>query len=389
MFELLVDADLYAPEHLGRRTLLVGAGRVLWIGATRPKLPAEFEFVERNLRGRRLIPGFVEGHAHVTGGGGEAGYASRVPPLELSRFTTAGVTSVVGLLGTDDCVRTTGELVATIRGLRECGLGAWCFTGGYHVPPTTLTGSIRGDIVHVDCIVGVGELALSDHRSSQPTFDELLRIASEAHVAGLMTGKAGVVHLHMGSGERGLELVRRALAETELPARTFQPTHVNRKRKLFDEALELARSGSNVDVTAFPVEKGEDAWSAADAVLRFFESQIDPARLTISSDGGGCLPVFDANGRVAHWGVGSPSALIETLRELLTRGLALEKILPLITSNVAEFLRLEGRGRIAIGAHADLVVLDESSAISDVMACGRWHVIDGRPVVLGPLEPRR
>ena len=73
---------------------------------------------------------------------------------------------------------------------REEGLSAWCWTGGYHVPPTTLTASVRSDIVHIDCVIGLGELAISDHRSSQPGYDELARLASEVHVAGLLSRRA-------------------------------------------------------------------------------------------------------------------------------------------------------------------------------------------------------
>src|SRR4029453_17543574 len=100
----------------------------------------------------------------------------------------------VGLLGTDDTARGPRELLATVHALREEGLAAWAFAGGYHVPPATLTGTLRDDLVFVEALIGVGEVAISDHRSSQPTLDELLRIASECHVAGVMTGKAGVLH---------------------------------------------------------------------------------------------------------------------------------------------------------------------------------------------------
>lgn len=388
MLELLLDADVFAPQALGRRNLLIGGGKILWIGDDEPQMPDELGVVVRDIAGKRLIPGLIDGHAHITGGGGEAGYSSRVPAPDLSRYTRGGITSVVGLLGTDDCVRTTGELVARARALCDEGLSAWCYTGGYHVPIATLTGSIRGDIVHVDRIIGVGELALSDHRSSQPTLDELLRIASEAHVAGLMTGKAGILHLHMGDGERGLALVRAALDETELPARVFQPTHVNRRRALFDEALELVERGVTIDVTAFPVAPDEDAWSAADALTRFLEADIDPTRITISSDGGGCLPEFDSQGRIARWGVGDPRALSETLAELLDRDWPLPDVLPAFTSNVANLLHLKGKGRIEAGADADLVVLDDAHAIRGVMCGGRWHVLDGVQRVRGTFEAR-
>ena len=79
----------------------------------------------------------------------------------------------------------------------------------------------------------------------------------------------------------------------------------------------------------------------------------------MSSDGGGCLPVFDAEGRVASMDVGTPSALADTLRALLRAGQPLERVLPAFTSNQAQLLRLERKGRLVVGADADLVVLDE------------------------------
>lgn len=383
---LVRDADVYAPAPAGRMDLLLGGGKVLWMG---PRAPASLDGLGvqvLDLGGRRLVPGFIDGHVHVTGGGGESGFASRVPAPGLSRYTRAGVTAVVGLLGTDDVARGTRELVARVQALREEGLAAWGLAGGYHLPPATLTGSVRADLAFVDCLLGVGELAISDHRSSQPTLDELLRLASEAHVAGLMTGKAGHLHLHVGDGPRGLELVRQALDRSELPPRVFNPTHVNRRRVLFEEAVELARRGCTIDITAFPVAEGEDAWSAADALVRYLESGAPRERVTISSDAGGCLPCFDAQGRVCSMDVGESGALVATLRELLARGVPLEAALPAFTCNVADLLRLPGKGRIEVGGDADLVALDEGGGVADVVARGVLHVRGGAVLRRGTFE---
>ena len=375
---LLRNAQVYAPQPLGHQHLLLGGGHILWMGAELADLPATLSVETIDLEGRRLLPGLIDAHVHVTGGGGEAGFHTRVPPQVVSRFTRAGITTVVGLLGTDDVARGPQDLLATVYGLREEGLSAFAFSGGYHVPPRTLTGSVRGDLVFIEALIGLGEVAISDHRSSQPTLDELLRLAADAHVAGLMTGNAGIVHLHLGDGPRGLELVRQALAQSELPPRVFQPTHVNRRKALFDEALALAVHGCTIDLTAFPVEEGEDAWSAADALLRYLDSDAPAERVTVSSDAGGCLPVFDADGHVCRMGVGESGALLETLNEVLRRGVSLERALPAFTHNPARLLRLAGKGRIAVGADADLLVLDESGAARDVIAGGVVHVRDGQ-----------
>ena len=297
-----------------------------------------------------------------------------------------GCTEIGMLIGTDDTTRDTRSLVAQAYALREEGLSAWCHTGGYHVPPVTLTGSVRDDIVFVDPVIGVGELAISDHRSSQPTLDELLRIAGDVHVAGLITGKAGILHLHLGDGQRGLAAVRKALGQAEIPARVFNPTHVNRRAALFDEALELARAGSVIDITAFPVEDGDGAVEASLAVQHYIESGAPEYNVTVSSDGGGCLPTFDANGELTAMDIGSPSALPATLKLLLDAGVSPERALAPFTSNVARVLRLRHKGRIGPGMDADLVILDGQHHVQHVMARGEWHVVDGAQRIYGRFE---
>jgi beta-aspartyl-dipeptidase (metallo-type) len=339
-----------------------------------------------DLSGARLVPGLIDGHVHVTGGGGEAGPASSVPPVPLSHFTRGGVTTIVGLLGTDDVTRSPAALIARTRALVAEGITAYCLVGGYHVPPATLTGSVRGDIVFVEPVIGIGEIAVSDHRSSQPTVDEILRLAGEAHWAGLIAGKAGILHLHVGNGTRGLELVRAALDRSEIPPRVFQPTHVNRRRELFEEALALAARGVTIDVTAFPAAPGDEAIPAGQALAEFRARGLPPDRITVSTDAGGSLPAFDSDGRLLQMGVGRPGALVETLRAVLAGGVSLAEALPPFTANPARLLRLDRKGRVAAGADADLVVLDGEGRVRDVMARGRWHVRNGETLIRGSFE---
>ena len=383
---LLLNADVYAPDALGRRHVLVAGERVVAVTDAPPEIAGvPVEVVD--LEGRRVVPGLVDAHVHVTGGGGEAGPETAAPAPLLSHYTLAGVTSVVGLLGTDDTTRTTAGLLRQVYGLRREGLSAWAWTGGYHLPPATLTGSVRTDVATVEPVIGFGELAVSDHRSSQPTFEEVARLAADCHVAGLMTGKAGVLHLHVGDGARGLDLLRRVLDETEVPARTLHPTHVNRRAALFDEALGVAARGVTVDVTAFPPAlAADDEVLAADAVVRFLESGLDRRRLTVSSDGGGCLPHF-SDGRVVRMDFATSGALADLLADLLARGVPLADALPPLTETPARLLRLPRKGRVGAGADADLVVLGDDGRPADVMARGRWHVRGGRPVVRGLFEP--
>ncbi|HFE47015.1 MAG TPA: beta-aspartyl-peptidase [Nannocystis exedens] len=394
MIRLLRNATLFDPEPRGRRDLLIACGRIAAIGEQLPALPEAYGGLtsEQDLEGARVIPGLCDAHVHLTGGGGEAGPSTRVPPVQLSDLSLAGVTTVVGVLGTDGTTRSVADLVARTYGLREEGLSAHCYTGAYELPVPTLTGSVRRDLVYVDPIIGVGELAISDHRSSQPTYDEVLRVASDCHVGGLMSGKAGILHLHLGDGPRGLDLIRRALDNTELPPRVFHPTHINRQRRLFDEAAALARRGCTVDVTAFPEDDPGDGLLAATAIGRWLADQsLDNARLTCSSDGAGCMPVFDSDGRITAMDIGRATTLLATLGDLLTDGVPFGTALPVFTRNVADHLRLPRKGRLRVGADADLVVLSEHNTngplhANGVMAGGRWLVQGNEPVVLGTFE---
>ncbi len=384
MFTLLTNAHLYSPKDLGIQHLLVAGSTIVWIGDHEPRLGDLEGSLDRiDLEQRRVIPGLIDPHVHLTGGGGEAGAATRVPPILLDRLTACGVTSAVGVLGTDDLTRTPAGLLARTRGLCDQGFNAWCLTGGYHLPSVTVTGSVRSDIVHIDRMIGVGEVAISDHRSSQPTLQQILEVAAEAHVAELMTNKAGVLHLHVGDGERGLELVRQSLDQSELPARTFHPTHVNRRRALFGEALELADRGCTIDITTFPPLS--DTQSATDpdaeinadqALIEFLDANLDPTRVTMSSDGGGCLPSFDQEQRVAGFEIAEPSSIARCLARLLQSDHALERVLPAFTSNTAKTLRLHNKGSLVVGGDADLVVLDQPGAPNlarDVMLGGVWQ----------------
>ncbi|MBT0587362.1 beta-aspartyl-peptidase [Alteromonas oceanisediminis] len=381
---LIKNADVYAPEHLGLRHIVMGGGKLLYIGQTLPTLADEFDVTVIDADGHMVTPGFVDSHTHMTGGGGEAGFSTRVPPVPMSKFTRAGVTTAVGLLGTDDLTRNTESVIAQVYALREEGFSAYCYTGGYHLPPTTLTGSVKSDIVFIEPIVGVGELAISDHRSSQPTLNELLKVASEAHVARLMTGKAGILHLHLGDGKRGLSLIREALSEAEIPARTYNPTHVNRQKTLFEEACELTKHGCWIDVTAF--ETDGEGYEPADALLRYMSTSLAQDKLTISSDGGGCLPSFDGCGHMTKMDFADSSAMTDVFYELVDDGHNVANFLPFFTSNVADVMCFQHKGRLIQGLDADVLIFGENKRLKHVIAQGRLHIKNGETLLKGTFE---
>jgi beta-aspartyl-dipeptidase (metallo-type) len=265
------------------------------------------------------------------------------------------------------------------KGLREEGVSAWIYTGAYQVPLPTLLGDVAEDLAFVEEVVGVGEVALADHRSSHLSVDELVRLASRARIGGMLGGKAGIVHLHLGDGPGAFELIDRAVEGSELRHGQFLPTHVNRSRAVFEEARRYAARGA-VDITtsayvAFPDEEVKP--SRCLATLR--EDGVPAERVTMSSDGGGSLPRFDAEGSLLGTDVGDPASLLAELIDAVHReGLPLERALPSVTSNPARVLKLRNKGRLAPGMDADLVLLDRELRIRHVISDGVWRV--GSPV---------
>ncbi|MBP1606110.1 MAG: iadA [Acidobacteria bacterium] len=385
---LLKNADIYTPSPTGRADVLVAGGRIVRIepGISIPQTYCDV--VEGT--GFIAVPGFIDGHVHLMGGGGEGGYATRTPELLLSDAIRGGVTAVVGCLGTDGVTRSPAALLAKARGLEEEGLSTFIYTGHYAVPVQTLTGSIERDLLLIDKVIGVGEVALSDHRSTQPTFDEFARIGAEARRGGILSGKAGVVNVHMGDGRRGLSLLRRIIEDTEIPATQFVPTHINRNPTLFEEGIAWAKAGGFVDFTTSTVpaflEDGEVKSSLG--LRRMLEAGVDIAQISFTSDGQGSLPAFDAQGRLQRLEVGRVTSLLSEVRDaVLVEGIALETALKVITSNPARMLKLRGKGQLAAGADADLVLLEpETLDIHGVMAKGRWLMRDGELLARGTFE---
>lgn len=323
-----------------------------------------------------LTPGFVDCHVHVLGGGGEGGFANRTPEATMEGLNKFGVTTVVGCLGTDGIGRDMCALVAKTKGLREQGMSAWCYTGSYQVPVRTLTDGITKDIMMIEEIIGTGEIAISDHRSSQPTFEEFARLAADTRLGGVLSGKAGVINVHLGNGARCMELIERVISETEIPASQFLPTHVNRNEKLFQKAIEYAVKGGAVDFTG---NEEIDYWETVcdevrvcKGIRRMLDAGVNPKHITISSDGQGSLPIFNEKGEFLRMGMGQSSCLLKEVKECVEKaGIPLETAISTITANPAEILSLKGKGKIREGYDADLCVLDQGLEIQEVIARGK------------------
>jgi beta-aspartyl-dipeptidase (metallo-type) len=359
MFILIENADIYGPEHIGRKNLLIAGDKIAKLNNVDGRALARAGIECDVIDGSKclVVPGLIDPHQHLLGGSGESGFSSQTPEISLSEIVNAGITTVVGCLGADTTMKTMAGLLAKAKGLKEEGMNAFIWSGGYATPPTTITQNVGDDIMFIDEVIGAGEIAIADQRGSDPTVHEIARIASEAHKGGMLSRKAGIVHFHVGDGERRLQILRDVIEKHEVKAEWLYPTHVQRSEELMLEAIDLAKNGSFIDIDT--VDEDLPKW------LRFYlDNNGWEEKLTISSDAAKT----------------SPSNLLDQVRScVLDHGFSLTQVLRFVTSNTACALKIDGtKGRIAEGYLADILLLDKDSLEPrELISAGRRMMKDG------------
>jgi len=383
---LIRNALVYAPEKMGKMDLLIG-GNVILAMSGRIELPHNLDVEIIEADGMMLVPGLIDNHVHIAGAGGEGGPATRTPELTLSRMFEGGVTTVVGCLGTDGLTRSVETVLMKAKSLRQEGASAWIYTGAYQVPTPSITGDVGKDIALIDEIIGVGELALSDHRSSYPTTAELIRITALARVGGMLGKKAGIVNIHLGDARNPFEPLHAVVNNSELKYTQFLPTHCNRNDYIFEDSKIYGKKGYlDITTSAWPYFQDEEIKPSTGLKL-LLEAGVPSTNITFSSDACGSLPGFDAEGKLVKLEMGFPSSNLKELSDaVLIEKVPLETSLKVLTSNVSTILKLQRKGCIAPGMDADLLFLNPGLEMVHLMAMGKWAVRDGRVVKKGTYE---
>jgi beta-aspartyl-dipeptidase (metallo-type) len=384
---LISQGEIYSPNPLGIKDILIAGEKIIALEEPGHINIQGIDFQKIDATGKKIIPGIIDAHVHLLGGGGEGGPSTRAPEINLSQIISHGVTTVVGCLGTDGTTRHVESLLAKARALETEGITAFIYTGSYQVPSITITGNVRSDLVLVDKVIGV-KVALSDHRSSQPTFKQIAQLAAECRVGGMLGGKAGILHIHVGHGERGLDYLFRLVKETEIPITQIIPTHVNRKN-LLEVAVQFALMGGHIDLTANeePPSGTTILLPTKEAIRYCLAREVPIERITMSSDSNGSLPRFDDRGNLEGLTVATQRPLKNEFQALVREEiLDLSQAAKVFSSNVADFLKLGKKGRIMVDYDADLVLLDENIEITDVLARGKRMFGAGRILVKGTFE---
>ena len=389
---LIKDGDVYTPEPKGKKDILVINDKIVFIDQN--ILTSALNVIDKNIKiidasKCIIIPGYIDQHVHINGAGGEGGPQYRTPPIQLSELVKAGITSVVGLLGTDGFARSLKALLMKARALEQEGIGTWIYTGAYQYPSPTITESILSDIILIDKVIGV-KIALSDHRASHPTIDEFIKVTSEARAGGILAGKAGVVHIHMGGEKLGLSYLFDIIRNTEIPIEQFAPTHLNRDEELFRQAVEFGKMGGYIDLTAgvSGEEKSSENIKPGKAIKILLKNGVSIEKITISSDGNGSIPKFNKKKEFVGMRIASVSSLHKEFINMVKKEkISIEEVIHVTSTNIAKHLKLGKKGEIRAGKDADIIALDKDTLkIKHVIAWGKTLMEDEEVVKFGTFE---
>jgi beta-aspartyl-dipeptidase (metallo-type) len=361
MLTLIEGGRVYDPDPCGVQSVLLADGHVGKVGDINRRalesLGAEYEVIDAS--GCIVVPGLIDPHIHLLGGSGETGFSTQTPEFFISEIVRFGITTVVGTLGVDTTMKTMAGLLAKVKALKEHGLNGFCWSGGYDVPPESILDTVREDIMFIEEVIGAGEVAISDERALEPDPRELARTATHAHIGGMLAGKAGLMHVHVGEGKKRLQPLRDVVDGFDVEPCWIYATHVERCEELMDEAIDLAKRGMPCDVDV--VERDLHRW------LRYWRDHGGPRELlTVSSDAS----------------MTSPAGVWLQLRDcVLNHGFTLEQVLPLATRNTARILKLREKGELRKGCAGDILLLEEDTLeIVHVLSHGKVVVRDGEVV---------
>ncbi len=333
--------------------------------------------VELDCTDRWIVPGFLDGHLHLLGGGGGGGYATRIPELPVDAVLEAGITTCVAMPGVDNVTRSLRGLIAAARSFTGQGVRSFAMTGGFMWPPATLTGGIRDDLHLVPDLVGV-KIALGEHLATAPSLDELVTLLRELGWVSRMTGKAALLHVHLGTLPAPAGSLRVAIERAETDPSHVQVTHPNYTAAALEAALELGALGCRVDVNPL-LHPGRVAGSIAPAetVRELLAASIPLERLTMSSDGNASVPRPLPDGTIEPFS--HQLGLLPAVHDVSAgAGLTFEEALALITTNPARALQRPDLGLLEIGGAADAVVLDPTrTSVELVVSDAVVRVRDG------------
>ena len=340
-----------------------------------------------DLSGKMLVPGFLDIHTHG-GGGVDVNAADGAGFAAVSRFFAAqGTTGWLCSILTDSEERTLRAIAqaraamdAPVRGARLLGI---------HLEGPFLSPDYKGAMP--EHLLRAGDAALfRRYQDAAGGSVRYVTVAPEVPGAVDMIGEVGRrVTVAIGHSGADYETAVRAIdAGAKACTHTFNAMalfHQHRpaimgavlERPVFCEAICDGRHLHPGTVRMLLACKGWDKVVAVTDSIQAAGLPDGQYKLGVND-----VVVRDGDAVLADTGVRAGSTLTtgQALKNLVRfTGESVERVLPLLTANPARLIGLEGKGAIAPGMDADLVVLDHALDVRATYAAGQkvWTSDEG------------
>ena len=379
MLKLIRGGKVYAPEAIGECDILIANDCIISMGKHIEILDDILECEIYDAHGMYVLPGIVDPHVHVSGGGGSSGLNSRVGDLDVNRIVEAGVTTVVGCLGFDRVSKSLKALLVKTLALNEQGISAYMMSGSYNLPSLTVTGSVEEDLVLLEKVIGV-KLSLGESLGNWPTFEHIKNLLAECLRGGKLGGKAGFLQVHLGEGGNGWqERLLEICSEINLKPSRVVFTHCNRNADILNESCNYAKSGGIIDLTAsFSNDEKPGSLTVHESLIRLIKDKVPLDSITISSDSNATRKLPD--GTIKYLPI---SNILEVMTHLLAEGsLRKEEVTSLFTKNCARVIGLDAKkGSLEPNKDADIIMLNQDFKLVSVLARGRWAMKNNETLI--------
>lgn len=347
---LLKNANLYTPNYIGLTDVLIDNGEVSSINKN---IVTNADKIV-DCKNKIVCPMLVDGHEHLLGNWwNEEG------------ILLSGVGTVVSCLANEQTCESVKNLIKISNKLTNFGITSFVLAGSKnYVEDTT------DFILENHNVVGI-KTALFQPQRPKPnlSYEKLKEDTLKTYQAGLKSNKTTQVHIHLdhpfargesvdindiNSGKLDtLNWIDKIVEETGVPYSIFKLTHA---QKYYDRILEYANKGCYIDYTAFHGQYDNRFDYLVKAIK---DNRVDISKISISSDLG--IMVMEKGNETD-----TPISLLNTAKELIEKGLTLEQVLPMLTTNALAPIKTE-ECLIMKGSKAKLLVLNEDLNIETII----------------------
>lgn len=374
------------PEHeINDAVVLIDGEKIVVVGRRdEVAVPASARRCDK--REFSIVPGFIDVHIHGAAGYDVMDSSAEALAAIAARVASRGTTSFLATTvtaseeSTSRAVQAVAAWVQNVAIERGAGMPSAEILG-VHLEGPFISRARRG--VHPEQWIAEPSISLFQRlRTAAKGTVRILTLAPELTGAVELIAEALRAGVVVSLGHTDASYAE-AMAAISLGAR--HAAHVFNAMRPFAHR-ETGVLGAVLTAPGVTAELIADGVHVDGAAIRILLAAKGPQGVILVSDGTAATGMQDGRYRLGTLDVsvaggivrnsegklaGSTLTLDRALRHMVALGIPVREVLPMLTSNPARLLGLQGRkGCLTAGADADLVLLDDQLQVSGVMARG-------------------